>query len=154
MGISNVKEMNTEYTKLYSKMQKLSSAKKISIKVFDSDNNGKLSLAELKSAQQRIKNTVVNYMGDVEITDFDKNNRKIKQEYRLDDGTFVSQTVYKYNKQGQVSEAITFNAKKQVSCTTSYEYHSNGKVKTSVFKASDGITMVEKYNPKGNYITE
>lgn len=150
MSVGKVNGNNQEYTQLYATIQKQAEAKKVSIKVFDANNDGKISLLELKLAQKQIPTMFVGNE-EVQLEEYDKKGNLIKTSRRDANGEFINASTYTYSKQGKL-EKITFLEKDGVVGTATYQYHQNGNLKSETTKFKDGSTSVFNYDKNGNMI--
>ena len=150
MTVENINTSNANYAQLLGQVNSLIAPKKINIKVFDQNMDGKLSVKELKKALTLIPNMKVS-QGIVSLNEVDKNGNIIETTKKIITGTFLDNTKFQYDKNGKKIKATTTSGKGKIS-TTTYTYYDNGALKTSSTKDSKGKTITLNYSENGMFI--
>ena len=148
MAVSKTQSVGQDYNTLLGKVQKQADKKKVNIKVFDDNMDGKLSIDELKMALTRMPKLVVNN-GEVQINDYDKKGNLVQEILKSADGEFINKAVNAYDKNNK-KVSTTFTSSDGIKSETTYKYHKNGVLKSMESKVNSGEMFTETYFENGN----
>ena len=148
MAVPQIQNTGAEYTQLLGTVKALSEQKKLNISFFDTNNDGKLSHKELKTALSQLPNIKVNNLF-VDINDYDKNGRLMKTTKKIKTGTEYSTTSYKYSQTGQKTEEQHVGP--MGSSTTTFSYYPDGSLKKQQVKDKSG-TIIYNYKEDGTLL--